>query len=237
MYIALRKAGEVSHLKWKYEFQCTPRLTSSRSLTGELEEKSQRMEHCLQQWKDELHAKRMRYSELNHFTTQQLLVLRRQLAVVQGRGPKAVDSIPLEVYNLLESVLPGIEPAILKEVLISCGICNQQTGHNIVRSYGITGTVHRSIPMRQPRSQSSHVEMFQTLVAKLESIGYPEAEQIAIAAMISCKEASEADLIVWCVKNASNKDFIDASYSEALHDPRYLVLIDKDLAAPVEAGR
>ena len=163
------------------------------------------MEHCLQQWKDELHAKRMMYSELNHFTTQQLLVLRRQLAEVQGRGPKAVDSIPLKVYNLLESVLPGVEPVILKSVLIS---------------------------------QSSHVEMFQTLVSKLESIGYPaEAEKIAIAALNSCKEASEADLIVWCVKNASNKDVIDASYSEALHDPRYLALINKDLAAPVEEGR
>ena len=195
------------------------------------------MEHCLQQWKDELHAKRMLYSELNHFTTRQLLVLRRQLAVVQGRGPKAVDSIPLEVYNLLESVLPGVEPAILKSVLISCGICNQQTGHNIVRSYSITGTVHRSIPLHQPRSQSSNAEMFQTLVAKLESIGYPEAEQIAIAAMMSCKDAGEGDLIVWCLKNASNKDEIDASYSEAHHDPRYLALIDEDLAVPVEEGR
>ena len=205
MYIALCKAGEVSHLKWKYDFQCTPRLTSSRSLTDDLEEKSEQMEHCLQQWKDELHAKRMLYSELNHFTTRQLLVLRRQLAEVQGRGPKAVDSIPLKVYNLLESVLPGVEPVILKSVLIS---------------------------------QSSHVEMFQTLVSKLESIGYPaKAEQIAIAALNSCKEASEEDLIVWCVKNAGNKDVIDASYSEALHDPRYLALINKDLAAPVEEGR
>ena len=168
-------------------------------------EKSEQMEHCLQQWKDELHAKRMMYSELNHFTTRQLLVLRRQLAEVQGRGPKAVDSIPLKVYNLLESVLPGVEPVILKSVLIS---------------------------------QSSHVEMFQTLVSKLGSIGYPaEAEKIAIAALNSCKEASEADLIVWCVENASNKNVIDASYSEALHDPRYLPLLFKDLAAPVDEGR
>ena len=205
MYIALRKAGEVSHLKWKYEFQCTPRLTTSRSLTDDLVKKSEQMEHCLQQWKDELHAKRMLYSELNHFTTPQLLVLRRQLAEVQGRGPKAVDSIPLKVYNLLESVLPGVEPVILKSVLIS---------------------------------QSSHVEMFQTLVSKLESIGYPaEAEKIAIAALNSSKEASEADLIVWCVENASNKNVIDASYSEALHDPRYLPLLFKDLVAPVEEGR
>ena len=238
MYIALRKAGEVSHLKWKYEFQCTPRPTTSRSLTDDLVEKSEEMEHCLQQWKDELHAKRMLYSELNHFTTRQLLVLQRQLAEVQGRGPKAVDSIPLRVYNLLESVLPGVEPAILKSVLLSCGICNQQIGNNIVRSYGITGTVHRSIPLRQPRSQSSHVEMFQTLLSNLESIGFPaEAEQIAIAALNSCKEASVEDLIAWCVKNASNKDVIDASYSEALHDPRYLALIDKELGAPVEEGR
>ena len=205
MYIELRKAGEVSHIKWKYEFQCTPRLTSSRPLTDDLVEKSEQMEHCLQQWRDELHAKRMLYNELNHFTTRQLLVLRKQLAEVQRRGPKAVDRIPLKVYNLLESVLPGIRPVILKSVLVS---------------------------------QSSLVDMFQTLVSKLESIGYPaEAEKIAIAALNSCKEASEEDLIAWCVKNASNKDVIDASHSEDLYDPRYLALIDKDLAAPVEEGR
>ncbi|CAH3029473.1 unnamed protein product, partial [Porites evermanni] len=234
VYIALCKAGEVSHLRWRHEFQCTPRLSTNRSLTKDLEEQSAQMEQCLELWKKELHTKRILYKELNHFTTRQLLFLRKQLAVVQGRGPRAVDDIPLEVYNLLESVLPGVEPAILKSVLTSCGICSQQTSDSIVRSYGATGAVQPSILLHQPRSKSSHEEVFQTLVAKLESIGYSETEKFAIASMISCKDASELDLFVWCVKNAGNKDLIDASYSEALREPRYLALIDKDSSLSIE---
>ena len=71
-------------------------------------------------------------------------------------------------------------------------------------------------------------------MAKLESIGYSEAEKFAIASMMSCKDANKLDLFVWCVKNASNKDLIDASYSEALRDPRYLALNDKDSTASTE---
>ena len=185
-------------------------------------------------WKKELHTKRMLYNELNHFTNRQLMFLRKQLAVVQGRGPKAIDNIPPSVYNLLESVLPGVEPAILKSVLISCGICSQTTGDSIVRSYGTTGAVQPSILLHQSRLKSSHVEMFQTLVAKLESIGHSEAEKFAIASMMSCKDANKLDLFVWCVKNAGKKDLIEASYSEALRDPRYLALIDKDSTASIE---
>ena len=242
MYISLCKAGEVSHLKWKHKFQCTPRLSANRSLTDGLTEQSDKMEQCLQQWKDELHTKRMQYSELNHYTTRQLLFLRNKLAVVQGRGPKAVDGLPLEVYNLLESVLPGTEPTILKSVLMSCGICSQETGQHIVRSYGLRSTGPRSVALEQPGTSTkphlSHVEMFQTLVAKLEFIGgYSEPEEVAIAAMISCKEASEADLIVWCVKNMSKRDLINAKYTEALNDPRYSALVDKDITMSMEEER
>ena len=242
VYISLCKAGEVSHLKWKHEFQCTPRLTGNHSLTDDLTRQSYQMEQCFQQWRDELHSKRLQYSELNHFTTRQLLFLRNKLAVVQGRGPRAVDGIPLEVYNLLESVLPGVEPGSLKSVLLFCDICSQETGENIVRSYGGGSTFQSHIALGQRTllkgAHLSMVEMFQSLVANLESIGtHSDPEEIAIAAMISCKVASEADLIVWCVKNANNKDLINAKYTEALDDPRYLALVKRDVSTSMEEER
>lgn len=238
MYISLCKAGEVSHLKWKHEFQCTPRLTTNRSLVNDLMNESEQMEQCLQQWKDELHAKRLRYSELNHFTTRQLLFLRSKLAVVQGRGPRAVDGIPLEVYNLLESVLPGIDPDTLKSVLTFCGICSQEAGQNIIRSYGATNKRQQpsdNLDTPSKKLQPSNIEMFQSLVAKLELLGY--SEEVAIAAMISCKDATEADLIVWSVQNGNDEDLISAKYSEAQNDPRYLQLMDKDSTASGEQER
>ena len=233
MYISLCKAGEVSHLKWKHEFHCTPRLTTKRSLIDDLVNESVQMERCLQQWKDELHAKRLRYSELNHFTTRQLLFLRNKLAIVQGRGPRAVDGIPLEVYNLLESVLPGIDPATLKSVLTFCGICSQEDGQDIIRSFGASSK--RQQPKLSKELQPSNREFFESLVARLESLGY--SEEVAIAAMISCKDASEADLIVWSVKNGNNEDLISAKYLEAQNDPRYLQLMDKDGTTSLEQER
>ena len=239
VYISLCNAGEVSHLKWKHEFQCTPKLTTNRSLIDDLVNESEQMEQCLQHWKDELHAKRLRYSELNHFTTRQLLFLRRKLAIVQGRGPRAVDGIPLEVYNLLESVLPGIDLATLKSVLTFCGIFSQEDGQDIVRSYGASSKRQRSDNSDRPKLlkevQPSNIEIFQSLVAKLELIGY--SEEVAIAAMISCKDATEADLIVWSVQNGNNKNLISAKYLEAQNDPRYLRLMDKDSTAAREPER
>ncbi len=240
MYTSLCKAGEVSHLKWRHEFQCTPKLSTNRSLTNELINESEQMEQCLQQWKDELHAKRLQYSELNHFTTRQLLFLRSKLAVVRGRGPRAVDGIPLEVYNLLESVLPGIDPATLKSVLTFCGICCQEAAQNITRSYGATNKSQRPSytsdkPGLSKKPQPSNTEMFQSLVAKLELLGY--SEEVALAAMISCKDASEADLIVWSVQNSAKEDLISAKYSEALNDPRYSPLVNRDSTTSWEQER
>ena len=240
MYISLCKAGEVSHLRWKHEFRCTPRLIANRSLLSDLVNESEQMEQCLQQWKDELHAKRLQYSELNHFTTRQLLFLRSKLAIVQGRGPRAVDGIPLEVYNLLESVLPGIDPATLKSVLTFCGICSQEAGQNIVKLFGAISERQRSSdnsdrPKMLKELQASNREIFQSLVAKLELLGY--SEEVAIAAMISCKDTTEADLIVWSVQNGNNEDLITAKYSEAQNDPRYLQLMDKDSTRSWEQER
>ena len=189
------------------------------------------MEQCLQEWKQELHAKRLLYGELNHFTTCQLLFLRNKLAEVRGRGPKAVDGIPLEVYNLLESVLPGINPATLKSTLVFCGICVQESGKQMLRSYGASsisryGDKEMDRPLMAKTVPSSNQELFQSLVVKLESLGY--SEEVALAAMVSCKDACEADLIVWCVKNGAIKDLIATKYSEALSDPSYLRLIERE---------
>ena len=125
----------MNHLKWKFEFECTARLSGSASLASDLISQSDKMEQHLKEWKHELHQKRLQYKELNHYTTMQLLCLRGKLADLRGRGPRAVDSISLDVYNLLESTLPGVEPDILKTVLVSCGICSQETGQDILRSF------------------------------------------------------------------------------------------------------
>ena len=232
----------MSHLKWKFQFECTARLTGSASLASDLTSQSDEMERYLKQWKRELHQKRLQCKELNHYTTVQLLFLRSKLANLRGRDPRAVDDIPLEVYNMQESALPGVEPDILKTVLVSCGICNQEIGLSITGSSGGGYTIQQSALGKQPVSaknpQSSQEEMFQSLVAHLESIGsYSNPAEIAIAAMMSCKDASETELVVWCVINGNREDVIRSKYLEAIDDPRYCALIDKDANVSIEDER
>ena len=140
-----------------------------------------------------------------------------------------MDGVPHEVYNLLESVLPGIDSATLRSALVFSGIFPQESGHDIIRSYDVSSkSHHRSEQMNRPVNvgtlPSSNQEMFKSLVDKLESLGY--SEEVAIAAMVSCKDASEADLIVWSVKNSANKELITAKYAEALSDPTYARLLE-----------
>ena len=126
MYVSLCKAGEVSHLKWSDQFHCKPALVGEERLADQLNKESNRMERCLCQWRDEIHAKRMQYYHLNYYTTQQLLLLRKSLAGVRNEGPRACESLPLQVFSLLESVLPGILPSALHAALHPSEICSAQ---------------------------------------------------------------------------------------------------------------
>ena len=244
VYIALCEAGEVSHLSWTKEFHCSPKLVT-RSLTEDLNDQGDKMEQCLQEWKKEMHIKRLRYNNLNYFTTQQLLFLRNKLASVRDRGPDSADGIPLEVYNLLESVLSGLEPGALKAALVSSGICCRPVGTDFTRSFGASRVCDAESSMsRQSRScgvkypsglLSVEEQTFQLLVAKLDLIGL--SEEVALAALMSCGDVSEAKLLLWCVQNGKNEALVSAKYTEALSDPRYAQLVVRDAYSTTEQER
>ena len=241
VYVSLCKAGEVSHLKWRDEFHCKP-MVGKKRLADELNEESNRMERCLYQWREEIHAKRMQYSHLNHYTTQQLLLLRKSLAGVCNEGPRACESLPLQVFSLLESVLPGILPSALHAALVSSGICSAQERDPLrTHEAGFTfqmsdSPAGRSVSSTQssvvtsPGSQSSTVERFRSLVSKVEHICVDfdlDSEMVAIAAMAACGNVGEGDLILWCLKNGANEILVSEKYSEAQNDPRFAMLLSK----------
>ena len=247
VYVSLCQAGEVSHLKWRDQFHSKPALVGEKRLADELNKESDRMERCLDQWTEEIHAKRMQYSHLNHYTTQQLLLLRKSLAGVRNEGPRACESLPLQVFSLLESVLPGILPSALHAALVSSGICSAQE-RDPLRTYeaGFTFQMSdspgRSVSSTQssivtsPGSQSSAVERFRSLVSKVEQICVDvDSEMVAIAAMVACGNVGEGDLILWCFKNGTNEILVSEKYSEAQNDPRFAMLLSKLGAEPSTA--
>ena len=68
------------------------------------------MEECLRKWKEQIHAERLQYSKLNHYTTQQLLLLRSHLASVRqtGLGEQVVVLQHVNLMLLWRSIHPGI---------------------------------------------------------------------------------------------------------------------------------
>ena len=242
VYVSLCKEGEVSHLEWRDQFHSKP-LVGEERLADQLNEESNRMERCLYQWREEIHAKRMQYSHLNHYTIQQLLLLRKSLAGVHNEGLRACESL----FSLLESVLPGILPSALHAALVSSGICSAQE-RDPLRTYeaGFTFQMSdspgRSVSSTQssivtsPGSQSSAVERFRSLVSKVEQICVDvDSEMVAIAAMVACGNVGEGDLILWCFKNGTNEILVSEKYSEAQNDPRFAMLLSKLGAEPSTA--
>ena len=84
-----------------------------------------------------------------------------------------MERLPLDVYNLLEFVLPGIDPVKLSGSLKAAGIFVDNGGHDILRSYQKTSGPRSSqhdpqISLSKRDSQNSSgpstVEKFQVIL-------------------------------------------------------------------------
>ena len=60
-----------------------------------------------------------------------------------------MERLSLAVYNLLESVLPGIDPTALRSSLVASGTWQDVVGHDLLRNYQNTATVSASRGLNQ----------------------------------------------------------------------------------------
>ena len=171
-----------------------------------------------------LHEQRMKYREINYFTTQQLLFLRKELAAIKRSAN--IDFLNFQVFALLEKIAPGISPSALKDVLIEAGVMQESENFDD----GVSD---------QPPLPGSHVvdyheaadeqveieEKFELLLKRVEKLNYPEAERLALAALVDNWQSSEADLVIWCVQNNTNDDMIDDLCDQAKKNPLFGVIV------------
>ena len=171
-----------------------------------------------------LHEQRMKYRELNYFTTQQLLFLRKELAAIKRSAN--IDFLNFQVFALLEKIAPGISPSALKDVLIEAGVMQESENFDD----GVSD---------QPKLPGSHVvdyhqaadeqveieEKFERLLKSVEKLNYPEAERLALAALVDNWQSSEADLVIWCVQNNTKDDLIDDLCDQAKKNPLFGVIV------------
>ena len=244
-YIDLFESGYIHRMNWSQEYHCSKDQVAGESIKKELDEESSFMEKCYKNWKKKVSDARKEYRELNFFTTQQLMTLRKEIASVCHSNDLAMSSI--QVLTLLESVRPSLTSEQLKSA-IERAFKDTELLENLRGTAELLSFTHvpsdDEIVTRKSMfdnnnylgsSSSTATSMCQVQTAsvkkpkpketsKIQSFlnaaaddGY--SEQIALAALASLGvDAEEDDLLLWCLEEADEAD-IEALYEDAKQNP------------------
>ena len=114
-YINLSESGFVHRMNWNQEFRCSRDQLEGESISLELARVGKAMEAELSKWKQKVSDARKEYRELNFFNTQQLMLLRKEIARACHTSSFEVGNP--QVFTLLESVRPGLYTEHLMEAV------------------------------------------------------------------------------------------------------------------------
>ena len=244
-YIDLFESGYIHRMNWSQEYHCSKDQVAGESVTKELDEESSFMETCYKNWKKKVSDARKEYRELNFFTTQQLMTLRKQIATVCHSKDLAMNNI--QVLTLLESVRPGLTSEQLKSA-IERAFKDTELFENLrgtaelplfthvpsddemvtrksmfdnnnyfgTSSSTATGPCQvQTASVKKPKPKET--SKIQSFLNAAADDGY--SEQIALAALASLGvNAEEDDLLMWCLEEANEAD-IEALYEDAKQNP------------------
>ena len=238
-YVNLCEIGDVFHLDWKQEYKC--KSVMGKKVIDEIESKSTEFERWFTACKEHINSLRMKYHELNYFTIQQLLFLRKELAGLKHRT--TMNSLHLQVYALLEKVLPGLHRSSLQRALHDTGIF---TSHfeddnfsDDAASMNTSEQMSSCIQEREDQRTGDQrfIEKYKLLLQNVETLDYPEPDRLAVAAIVANSESSEVELVLWCVQNNGNSDLIDENYDKASDDPRFRGIVSRDAESDLESSQ
>ena len=244
-YIDLFESGYIHRMNWSQEYHCSKDQVAGESIKKELDEESSFMEKCYKNWKKKVSDARKEYRELNFFTTQQLMTLRKQIATVCHSKDLAMNNI--QVLTLLESVRPGLTSEQLKSA-IERAFKDTELFENLrgtaelplfthipsddemvtrksmfdnnnyfgTSSSTATGPCQvQTASVKKPKPKET--SKIQSFLNAAVDDGY--SEQIALAALASLGvNAEEDDLLMWCLEEANEAD-IEALYEDAKQNP------------------
>ena len=244
-YIDLFESGYIHRMNWSQEYHCSKDQVAGESVAKELDEESSFMETCYKNWKKKVSDARKEYRELNFFTTQQLMTLRKEIATVCHSNDLAMNNI--QVLTLLESVRPSLTSEQLKSAIErafkDAELRENRRGTAELSSFTHVPSEDEIVTRKSMFDNNNHASTsfstatstcrVQTIsvkkpkpkeTSKIQSFlnaavddGY--SEQIALAALVSLGvNAEEDDLLMWCLEEANEAD-IEALYEDAKQNP------------------
>ena len=244
-YINLSESGFVHRLHWNKQFHCSKDQLEGESIAEELAAESMSLENCYSNWKEKVSDARKEYRELNFFTTQQLMLLRKEIALVCHGKDLLVSN--LQVLTLLESVRPALDTEQLKSAIERAfrdtdlldkvkgaadlpsftevpsepkfgtqrSVFDNNNYVNTIPSIAGSTTQVQGAPIKKPKPKVT--SKIQRFLNTAADDGY--SEQVALAALASLGlDADEDDLLLWCLEEADEAD-IEALYEEARQNP------------------
>ena len=243
-YINLLEFGFVHRMHWYQEFHCSRDQREGDSIAQELARVSTAMEHCYSKWKKKVGNARKEYQELNFFTTQQLMLLRKELARACHRSQLHVEN--LQVFTLLESVRPSLDSvhlnAAIQRAFKDTDLLEQGKGTSTLPSFTLTPRQSNTNSLGLSCQNNNYIERVPSTVGKTpqaqsvspkkpkpkdiskirrfinaaEDEGY--SEQVAVCALASLGvDAEEDDLLLWCLDESDDAD-LESLYDEAINN-------------------
>lgn len=240
-YVNLCEIGDVSHLDWTQEYRCNRQSVMGKKVIDDIESKRTEFERRFSACKEHINSLRRKHQELNHFTIQQLLFLRKELAGLKHGA--TMNSLHLQVYTLLEKVLPGLHRSSLRTALLGAGIftphLHDDTYSDVAASRNASEQVPSCIQQREDQRTVDQqvVEKYEQLLNNLEKLDYSEPDRLAVAALFENLEGTDAELVVWCVQNNGNSDLIEKNYDKASDDPRFSGIASQDAESDLESSQ
>ena len=253
-YINLYDSGFIHRMHWRQEFHCSKDQREGESIAIELAAASRTMEDCYSTWKKKVSNARKEYQELNFFTTQQLMLLRKEIAAACSSSDLHVDS--LQVLTLLESVHPSLETGQLKAAIQRAfkdtDLLDHTKGMGVLPSFTLTprqaevdarntlyqnnnyidkrpltmGTLSQLKPASVKKPSPKGISKVKRFLNTAEDEGY--SEQVALSALASLGvEAEEDDLLLWCLEEADDAD-LESLYEKAMSYPDIAREIDPE---------
>ena len=217
--IALQQAGEVEYIGWSIVIPCT------ENMLAELCQVAEGMEQHLHVWNDQVVDARKHFYELNYFTTVQLLMLRKDMALVKNTDTSCVFG--RSTLTLLQSVSAVVDFDTVRNVVrMDCG------QHSDIEHVLHEGPIEQHAePSTFPPQQSMLADLFSTADehASSSSIANPNvsicevsekqleviahlterydfSEKLVRKALLLCGEDSY-DCMNWCRENDGKYTF------------------------------
>ena len=244
-YIDLFESGYIHRMNWSQEYHCSKDQVEGESIKKELDNERSVIEKCYKNWKKKVSDARKEYRELNFFTTQQLMTLRKEIATVCHSNDLAMSNI--QVLTLLESVRPSLTSEQLKSAIERAfkatkllenargaaelpsfthvpsddEMVTRRTmfdNNNYVGTSSSTATSTcqvQTASVKKPKPKET--SKIQSFLNAAADDGY--SEQIALAALARLGvDAEEDDLLLWCLEEADEAD-IEGLYEDAKQNP------------------